>query len=176
MINQKSDIEVIFYEVQKFRQRSLWILLLLVNALALILFGYGMFKQLVLGQAWGSRPLPDIVLAIVGSLAILLLALLTYMFYTMKLITEVRSDVLSVRFFPLTKQIIPYESIKTCEVLKYHPIKEYGGWGIRYGRKGKAYNVSGNLGVQLDLIQGKSLLIGSQRPEELAQAIHRNMN
>ena len=89
----------------------------------------------------------------------------------MKLITEVRDDSLTLRFHPLTNQIIPYEHIKTCEVRKYHPIREYGGWGIRYGRKGKAFNVSGNLGVQLELAQGKSLLIGSQRPEELARAI-----
>jgi len=173
---QKSDIKVVFHEVQKFRQRLLWILLLLINALALILFGYGIFKQFVLGQAWGSRPLPDLALAIVGSFFILLLAVITYIFFTMKLVTEVRSDGLSVRFLPLTHQIIPYEHIKKCETRKYHPIREYGGWGIRYGRKGKAYTVSGNLGVQLELIQGKSLFIGSQRPEELAQAIQTNMN
>jgi TATA-box binding protein (TBP) (component of TFIID and TFIIIB) len=48
---------------------------------------------------------------------------------------------------------------------------EYGGWGIKYGRKGKAYNVSGNRGVQLVFKDGKQLLIGSQRAEELAEAI-----
>jgi hypothetical protein len=175
-MSQKSNSEVSFQEIQKFRQRLLWILLLLIDILALIFFGYGIFKQLVLGQAWGSRPLSDIALVIVGSFFILLLAVLTYIFYTMKLITEVRNEGLTLRFHPLTHQIIPYEHIKTCEVRKYHPIREYGGWGIRYGRKGKAYNVSGTLGVQLELVQGKSLLIGSQRPEELANAIQAKMN
>jgi hypothetical protein len=175
-MSQKSNSEVSFQEIQKFRQRLLWIFLLLIDILALIFFGYGIFKQLVLGQAWGSRPLSDIALVIVGSFFILLLAVLTYIFYTMKLITEVRNEGLTLRFHPLTHQIIPYEHIKTCEVRKYHPIREYGGWGIRYGRKGKAYNVSGTLGVQLELVQGKSLLIGSQRPEELANAIQAKMN
>ncbi len=50
-------------------------------------------------------------------------------------------------------------------------LREYGGWGVKYGRAGKAYNVSGNRSVQLKLSSGKGLLIGSQRPEELAQAI-----
>ena len=40
---------------------------------------------------------------------------------------------------------------------------------------GKAYNVSGNRGVQLKLSTGNGLLIGSQRPEELAQAIQEGM-
>ncbi len=46
---------------------------------------------------------------------------------------------------------------------------------MKYGRAGKAYNVSGNRGVQLKLSSGKGLLIGSQRPEELAQAIQKGI-
>jgi len=175
-MSQKSEIGVSFQEIQKFRQRFLWILLLLIDILALIFFGYGIFKQLVLGQSWGSKPLPDIALLIVGLFFILLLAVITYSFYAMKLITEVRDDSLTLRFHPLTHQLIPYEHIKTCKVRNYHPIREYGGWGIRYGRKGKAFTVSGTLGVQLELVQGKSLLIGSQRPEELSRAIQMKMN
>jgi hypothetical protein len=34
-----------------------------------------------------------------------------------------------------------------------------------------AYNVSGNRGVDLRLTNGKSLMIGSQRPEEFALAL-----
>lgn len=175
MVNQKSSTEVTFREVQKFRQRFLWILLLITDLLTLIFFGYGMFKQLILGQAWGSRPMPDSGLIIVGLSTILLLSILTYAFYRMQLVTEVRNDGLSISFLPLRTQLIPYSHIKTCKALTYHPIREYGGWGIRYGRKGKAYNVSGNRGVQLEFIQGKPLLIGSQRPEELAKAIQMKM-
>ena len=39
---------------------------------------------------------------------------------------------------------------------------------------GKAYNVSGNKGVLLTFGTGKTLMIGSQRPEELAAAIRAN--
>ncbi|MHC4338483.1 MAG: hypothetical protein ACYSTG_11155 [Planctomycetota bacterium] len=62
-----------------------------------------------------------------------------------------------------------------CYARTYKPIREYGGWGIRYSfRKGigRAYNMSGNKGVQLVFKNGKKLLIGSQKPDELAQAIN----
>jgi hypothetical protein len=56
-------------------------------------------------------------------------------------------------------------------VRTYRPIRDYGGWGIRYGRNGKAYNVSGNRGVMLEFSHGQKLLIGSQKPGDLANAI-----
>jgi len=90
-------------------------------------------------------------------------------------VAEVRDDGLYIRFYPLTHQKIPFEHIVHCEVRTYNPIREFGGWGIRYGKGGKAYNVSGNRGVQLDLVNGKRLLIGSGRPEELARAIEAEM-
>ena len=57
----------------------------------------------------------------------------------------------------------------------YRPIREYGGWGIRYGKNGKAYNISGDRGVQLELQNSKPLLIGSQRADELAQTIQQHL-
>ena len=53
----------------------------------------------------------------------------------------------------------------------YNPIRDYGGWGIRWGTKGKAYNVSGNRGLYLEFSDGKQLLIGLQKPEEFVEAL-----
>jgi hypothetical protein len=53
----------------------------------------------------------------------------------------------------------------------YRPIREYGGWGIRIGMAKKAYNVSGNRGVELEFEGGRKLLIGSSKPDQLASAI-----
>ena len=60
--------------------------------------------------------------------------------------------------------------------MQYHPILDYGGWGIRWALKGKAYNISGNNGVRLDFYDGKHLLIGSQRSEEFAASIEEIWN
>ncbi len=93
----------------------------------------------------------------------------------MKLVTEVDSARLRVRFFPFVRRDIPLEDIIHWEARTYSPILEYGGWGIRTGlfRRGGggALNARGNRGVQLRFADGKDLLVGSQRPEELAAAI-----
>ena len=170
-MSQKSS----FCEIQQFRQTWIWVLVLPISLFIIILFGYGMIKQLVLGQPWGNKPLSDTALAIIGPLWILFGIGLALFFYSTRLITEVRDDALYIRFFPLTQQRIPFEDISRCEVRTYNPIREFGGWGIRYGRGAKAYNVSGNRGVELQLSNGKRLLIGSQRPPELAQAIEARM-
>ena len=54
---------------------------------------------------------------------------------------------------------------------KHDPRQGYGGWGVRFIRSGRAYTVSGNLGVQLELSNGKGLLIGTQDPDEFLRAI-----
>lgn len=172
MMDQHLDRKIYFFEEQRFRQKWLWIILLLSILFITIFFAYGIVRQIILGQPWGDRPMSDIALIIVGLFSIILMGGMTYLFYTLKLITEVRNDCIHIRYFPTSQQRIPFHNIKKCEVRRYSPIREYGGWGIRYGRKGKAYNVSGNRGVQLELFQGKNLLIGSQRPEELFQAIN----
>jgi hypothetical protein len=55
---------------------------------------------------------------------------------------------------------------------------DYGGWGIRYGLKGKAYSISGNRGVFFAFTEGKKvrkLMIGSQIPEKLAEAVKKSI-
>lgn len=174
-MNPSPQEPVYFREVQTFRQPWIWTLLMVMTLAAVTLFGYGMIKQLVFGQPWGDRPMSDSALAIVGPLVILFTIGMTYLFIKLKLVVAVRDDGLYIRFFPLSRQIIQYENIEESYVRTYRPLKEYGGWGIRYGRKGKAYNVSGNQGVQLKLSGGKKLLIGSQQPEKLADAISEAM-
>ena len=57
------------------------------------------------------------------------------------------------------------------EIRKYRPIIEYGGWGIRFNKSGKAYTVSGNIGIQIQMSTGKGILIGTQQPNEFLQAM-----
>lgn len=93
-----------------------------------------------------------------------------------RLDTEVRDDGVHVRLRPLARRHYPFEVIATAEARTYRPLVEYGGWGLRYGvRSGVAINARGNRGVQLVMQDGKRLLIGSQRAEELAAAIQQGM-
>ena len=153
-------------EIQYFRQPWLWILILAISAIAL----WGMIQQLFLGKPFGNNPAPDTILIII---AVIFGFGFPYTFYKMNLTIEVRSDGIYYRFFPfhLSFHKIKLEDLVKYEVRTYSPIRDYGGWGIRWGSKGKAYNVSGNRGINLEYSNGKQLLIGSQKPEELAEAL-----
>jgi len=87
----------------------------------------------------------------------------------------VRDDGVYIRFHPIHRAFrgFLWQEIESLEARTYRPIREYGGWGIRFGAGGKAYNVSGNRGLQLTFRGGrtKHVLIGSQRAEELAMAV-----
>ena len=69
------------------------------------------------------------------------------------------------RFFPFhyKSYCIKTNEIERIEALKYRPLGDYGGWGIRYSFKGKCYNVKGNLGVKVFLKNGSYILFGSQK-------------
>lgn len=74
------------------------------------------------------------------------------------------------RFFPfhITMRLKTWDEIENAYVRIYRPIPEYGGWGIRFGfGKGMALNVSGNVGLQIVYKNGKKLLLGTNKGEEL---------
>ena len=166
--------QVLFHEEQQFRQNWLWLLVFLCF-LEIIIFGYLMVKQLILGQPVGNQPMPNTELIISGPLMILIGLGIPYLFYILKLISEVHDDGILIRFYPFLRRKILFSEIKHYEARTYRPIIEYGGWGIRWSWKGTAYNVSGTRGVQLELTSGKRILIGSQKPEEFVRAIQRVM-
>ena len=97
---------------------------------------------------------------------------LVLLFHFLELTVTVRPFEIDIRFRPLTRRRIPHRTVRSCEARTYRALREYGGWGVRRGWKGGwAYNVRGNRGVQLVLEGGESILIGSQRADELAAAI-----
>lgn len=70
---------------------------------------------------------------------------------------------------------IAIDGIQSVEPVTYRPLAEFGGWGIRFGRDGtNAYTARGNRGVRIEKAH-RRYLIGSQRPEELAEAIRRRL-
>ena len=155
---------IYFREVQRFRQPWYWAIQ--IPALAALV--YIVFRQLVLGKPVGNHPASNTSLAIIAAT----IALFVIWFIKLELITEVRDDVLEIRFrWLFVRRAIPLAEIRHFEAKTYRPIRDYGGWGVRRGAGGMAYNVSGNRGLELRLADGKSLLLGSQRPEEFVLAL-----
>lgn len=61
---------------------------------------------------------------------------------------------------------IKKEDISSISLRTYKPVREFGGWGLRYSKRfGKAYTIKGNSGLQIELKSGKKILIGTSHPE-----------
>lgn len=159
--------ETLFVERQKFRQWWLWLVLLGVN----VLFIYGAFQQIVLGQQFGGKPMSDSGLLISAGFT----ALVSLLIVSFRLETKINEDGVYIRFFPfhLKFKFYSWDFIRKSYLRQYSPLGEYGGWGLRIGLfgKGTAYNVSGNWGLQLEFTNKKKLLIGTARPEELTSTL-----
>lgn len=140
-----------------------------INMLVVGLAWWGLIQQIILGIPFGTNPGPDLLLWIVWGIAGVALPLLLF---TCHMVTEVKDGVLRVRYFPIYSFTLSLMDIESAEAITYKPIWEYGGWGLRYRPgHGWAYNVYGNRGVRLKMHNGKTILIGSQRPDELQEAL-----
>lgn len=160
-----------FHEEQRLSKWWLWAVGL--PTLALCIGGY--VAAIVATLRQGPVSTGDIVgMAIAGACLVAGCAAVGALHFA-RLVVEVRGDGLWVKFSPIhrSSKRIPLERALSVASVTYRPILRYGGWGIRYTWKGKAYNVSGNRGVRIDFDSGRHLLLGSQRPDELAAAIER---
>jgi hypothetical protein len=125
-------------------------------------------RQIFFHHAWGNPPVTN------GNLLFLtILTLLVYIrLITIRLVTELRPEQLSVAMKGFWRRMrIPIAEIRTAAAVEYDPIGEYRGYGVRTGPRGQAYIAAGNQGVELELRDGRKLLVGSQQPKELARRI-----
>lgn len=151
----------LFTEKQKFTQWWIWLILLSINGM----FLYVIYRQIILNELFGDNPMSDVGLLVMFVFTVFL----SLFFVIMKLETNVDKEGIHVRLFPLHLKFkhFKWEEIDKAYVRKYHPIREFGGWGLRLGFNGFAYNVKGNYGLQLEFKNRKKLLIGTCKVEEL---------
>jgi hypothetical protein len=161
--------QILFSEKQKFTQWWLYLVLFGISAL----FIYALYIQLVIGTPFGDKPLNNVGLIILSSLMLSL----NILFFVTRLETQINKKGIFVRFNPFQRRLKFYawQDIQKAEVRTYKALLEYGGWGIRYGFRGngKAYNVAGNEGLQLELKSGEKFLIGTQKREELSLVLEK---
>jgi len=154
--------EISFYEKQRM---SAWILILptvLATGMA-ILFSDG-----------------DIRVTLPVLIAVVILAA-AFIFITMQ--TVIDENGLYVKMFPFLwkYRFFAWADIEKAYIRQYKPLIEYGGWGCRSNEvkiKGVrlfrtssvsniAYNMQGNIGLQLIFKDGNKVLIGTCHPEEM---------
>lgn len=159
--------EILFSERQKFKQWWLFLGLFAINGL----FLFGIYKQVFSGQQFGNKPMSDTGLLVTASLTVLL----TSLFLNSRLDTIIKNDGIYVRFFPFHIRYKHYSwnNLRKVYIRKYSAFREYGGWGLRFGKKGKAFNVSGDKGLQLEFSNSKELLIGTNKADELKTTLEK---
>lgn len=168
--------KILFREKQQFRQWWFIVLILTATVPSMIMIIYALYQQTVRGIQVGDSPAPNSVMIIV----FIALCIILWVYFSLKLEVWIDQKGIHYRFFPLIykNKLISREEIHRFEVRKYSPVFDYGGWGIRsgFGRKwGKAYNVSGNIGLQLYLTNEKKVLFGTQRSQAIMYAMEAMM-
>jgi hypothetical protein len=159
-----SDSRPVFREVQRFPLRRIALALASPPCFMLGL----LIWQVMLGHTWGKHPMSNA--DVVGWTVFLWLIYLRLI--TVRLVTEVRKGELIVRMRGLWRlRRVPLDRIQSVKTIKHDIARDYGGYGIRSTREGKAYVASGGRGVRVTLDKGEKLVVGSQLPDELAAAI-----
>ncbi|WEL19640.1 hypothetical protein [Candidatus Nanohalococcus occultus] len=145
-----------FEETQRFRQPWLWTIVL------------GTTVMTVLALAFDGQ-------YISGLMALAVMALTAGFLYAVRLDTRIDEDEISIRLFPfhISSRTLSYDEIEDLSVERYSPLREFGGWGLRWRPGKRAYNVSGNQGLRIKKKDGKEIVIGTQRPEELEQVVEK---
>jgi len=174
MKNSKS--KTLFNEEQK--MSTPWIFLVIFPTLAALIFllKYNEWK----GGSIDVSEKDDILgLIIIGVALFIMMVGLTILFYKMKLITKITPDGIYFRYPPIInkERFISKTEIDKYEIRKYFPKKDYGGHGVKRGKRktGKAYTVSGHIGLQLYLTSGQKVLIGTHRKEAIKYTMDKMM-
>jgi hypothetical protein len=155
--------QTLYYEQQRFSPLRLRILTAIVPAAMLLLS----ILQVGFGLKWGQQSN--------GSLIgwTVFLWLVYFRLMTVKLVTEIRPGELRVALRGLWRsRKIPLSDVTEAKVVSFDPARDWGGYGIRATRRGRAYIAAGNEGVEVRTRRSGMLLIGSARAAQLAREIN----
>ncbi|TKG89837.1 hypothetical protein EYV94_24775 [Puteibacter caeruleilacunae] len=155
-------MKTLFKEEQKFTQWWWYYLIFIVIG---IIPTVGIYKQLILGEKFGSNPISDVGLVIFSVLVYTIIVL----YLMMKLTTTIDEDGIKMSFFPFVTKNIKWSEIKKVEIVDYGFV---GGWGIQFWTSyGTVYNIKGKIGLAIELMNGKKFLIGTQKEAELRRIL-----
>jgi hypothetical protein len=155
-----------FFENQKFPLRRVAVALLVPPSILTLL----LLWQVVLGRQWKGQSLSN------GDVIFwsIFLWLIYLRLITVRLITKVSGEKLEVKLRGLwRRRRIPLADIRSAEPITFHPVRDFGGYGIRNIPGGKAWLADSTSGISLKLADGKTIVIGTHRPAELAAALRK---
>lgn len=104
---------------------------------------------------------------------VVLTSLVSLLLYIVRLETNIQQGIFTYRLYPFQIRFreINLAKVREISIRKYSPMLEFGGWGIRFGKSGKAVNLKGNMGIQFLFHVGRKLLIGTNQVDSIRLAI-----
>ena len=66
---------------------------------------------------------------------------------------------------------IPLAEIKKIETMRINPLKEFGGWGFRYGKLGQAFTTTGRMIIHIETVEGQKFNFSVSNAEKADIAI-----
>lgn len=160
----------VFREEQKLKggwKAFAWLGGFIPSDLVTLLFVYGAYQQIVLGEPFGNKPLGDTALVLIAVACAILSIMLAWWLVVMKLVVDVGEEGIAMGFHPLPAKHIALSEIKACEVVKNRML----GIGKHALPNETAYSMGSRHAVKLTLTNGRTVILGSERAEELAAAI-----
>jgi hypothetical protein len=133
---------------------------LLIAGVSLWALAVGLVPGIILGGLWW-----------LASLYIVLTVSVIASFFQMKV--ELFQDKLVIKFGLLYRRVIKVDKIQNCSTYKMlHPMRTYGGWGIRKGRDGTFALTQAfiNEAIKLETPE-QTFIISSRKPESFYDAI-----
>ncbi len=130
-----------------------WITLPILSITMLISLVLGMKKE---GSHWSDLTLEDSINSDTLP-ALVLVGLVGSLLYTIKLTWSLNRKGFYYRYRPfiMKTRFLPREDIESITLEKINPLRDFGGWGLRYSKKyGKAYTTQGNYVLRIRLKSG----------------------
>lgn len=156
----------IFIEEQKFTQ--IWLFLGL--AIGLVVVTMPIAKDWdTISQGSFLEMLNDL-----GGILAILFVFTLFNFFKLKTRIDEKGVYYQYLPFHFSYRFLPWNTISKCYVRNYDAIFEYGGWGLKFSfrkSRGKSFTVKGDVGLQLELMNGKKILIGTQKKKEIQRSI-----
>lgn len=136
-----------------------WILILLASFITIM--------QLVFDKTVGDHPLPNDKIWILWVFVVIV----SWLMWSMKLVTRITDEGVHVLFYPFSRTMYAWDQIADMQVDKYNPLFDPNNYGIRIFKKSKTYNVEGDSGLEIRLVDGRRIVVGTKQRERLNEVI-----
>lgn len=164
MEKRGSETEILFEEIQQFTNAS-------VGNFIKVLIGI-VFIAVIVSLVLHKGKMTDYNRLLIIILPLLLVA---NFIISSRLILQIRTDGIYVRFPPWQSKFSNYNWADVAEVYvkDYKPAGEFLGWGIRYAPGKMGYIVTGNSCIEIIFRNGNKVLITTQKPAEINEVLRR---